>query len=411
MKKTIKLAVVAALALGATSVFATNGSNLYGIGAKSRAMGGTSIGISHGAESGLSNPAMISTVKGTEVSFGGIVFMPDVTNTSNLGGGAETASSAADFSVIPSVSIATKVNDNFHVGIGMWGTAGMGVDYRDAVTKNDITAGTQFNMVTNLQLLQFGVPMAYSTAGLSIGITPVVQYGSLDINYDTNTTNHVGAGVGQDLGYGFNLSAAYNMGGLTVGLIYKSQIDMDYGNVLPDTVGFFTGGAGYTNKELSTPEEMGIGFSYATDGHTIAIDYKNIKWSDAKGYADFEWKDQDVFAIGYSYDAKKWTARLGFNYSKSPIEEQTFAGANSSNLSSGVVDTFNLLGFPGIVETTYTLGGSYNLSEMTSIDLAYALSPEVTNSYSADLGMGGGPQTITTKHSQSAVSFAVNFKL
>jgi len=40
MKKTIKLAVVAALALGATSAFATNGSNLIATGAKARGMGG-----------------------------------------------------------------------------------------------------------------------------------------------------------------------------------------------------------------------------------------------------------------------------------------------------------------------------------------------------------------------------------
>jgi len=70
MKKTIKLAVVAALALGTTSVFATNGSALIGMGAKARGMAGLGIGMSHGAESALVNPALITSVKGTEVSFG-----------------------------------------------------------------------------------------------------------------------------------------------------------------------------------------------------------------------------------------------------------------------------------------------------------------------------------------------------
>jgi hypothetical protein len=40
MERTIKLAVVAALALCATSAFATNGTKLIGVGAKSRGMGG-----------------------------------------------------------------------------------------------------------------------------------------------------------------------------------------------------------------------------------------------------------------------------------------------------------------------------------------------------------------------------------
>ncbi|WP_304546016.1 hypothetical protein [Sulfurimonas microaerophilic] len=110
MKKTIKLAVVAALALGATSAFATNGSTLIGMGAKSRGMAGTGIGMTHGAESALTNPALITSVKNTEVSFGGTLFMPDV-NT-NIGG-AGAPDSAADMNVIPEVSIASKITDNF----------------------------------------------------------------------------------------------------------------------------------------------------------------------------------------------------------------------------------------------------------------------------------------------------------
>lgn len=78
MKRSIKIAVAAAIALSATSAFATNGDHLIGMGTKARGMGGIGIGMSHGAESALSNPAMITSVKGTEVSFGGTVFMPDV---------------------------------------------------------------------------------------------------------------------------------------------------------------------------------------------------------------------------------------------------------------------------------------------------------------------------------------------
>ena len=46
MKRTIKLAVVAALALGTTSAFATNGDAMIGVGAKAIGMGGVGIGIS-----------------------------------------------------------------------------------------------------------------------------------------------------------------------------------------------------------------------------------------------------------------------------------------------------------------------------------------------------------------------------
>ena len=96
MKKMIKLAVVAALALGATSAFATNGSVMIGMGAKTRGMGGTGIGVGHGAESALSNPALITTIKGeNEISFGGTVFMPDVKVENTLHNGTSAFSSGS----------------------------------------------------------------------------------------------------------------------------------------------------------------------------------------------------------------------------------------------------------------------------------------------------------------------------
>jgi long-chain fatty acid transport protein len=411
MKKTIKLAIVAALALGATSAFATNGSNLIGLGAKARGMGGVGIGMSHGAESGLANGALITSVKGTEISFGGTIFMPDVSNENDLstfGMGTGSADSDASLSVIPEVSIASKVSDNIYIGVGMWGTAGMGVDYRDE------TNTAQMSMVTNLQLMQFGVPIAYKTNGLSLSVTPVLQYGSLDINYNAPNfgLDNVGTGVAQDLKFGYNLGVAYEISDLTIGAIYKSQIDMEYKGVLSNTVNNFSTTGEYNNDRLSTPAEMGIGVSYAFSGSTIAIDYKKIKWSDAKGYQDFEWEDQDVIALGYEYATTTWAARIGYNYAKSPISEQSYSVPNSANLSSGVVNTFNLLGFPGVVESHITVGGSYNISKQTSVDLAYTYAPEVTNTYNnfvSDFTGGAASGDITTKHSQAAVSAQVNF--
>jgi len=414
MKKSIKLAVVAALALGATSAFATNGSALIGAGAKARGMGGTDIGISHGAESALGNGAMITSVEGTEISFGGTLFMPDVSYQGNPQFSYED--SAADMSVIPEVSIATKINENFYIGVGMWGTAGMGTDYRDVTGPSGTNANGTFNMVTNLQLMQFGVPIAYKTGGLSLAVTPVLQYGSLDINYDYADTTRggpnsgpgqIGMGVAQDLQFGFNLGVAYEMDNITIGAMYKSKIDMEYKG-FSDTVAPFTNGLGYTNDKLSTPAEIGIGASYVIGEHTIALDYKNIQWSDAKGYEDFEWDDQDVIAIGYQYQAKNWAARVGYNYASSPISEQNYTGNNSANLAATTVNMFNLLGFPAIIESHYTVGGTYAFSKQTSLDLAFVYAPETTETYKT-MDDAGNAYDISTKHSQTSLSAQVNF--
>ena len=427
MKNKIKLTLVVALALSSSSLYATNGSNLIATGAKARAMGGTGIGVSHGAESGLANVALITSVKATSVSFGGMFFMPDVSNTDsinldfsqggtqeapNLGDESGSASSASDLNVIPEVSIAGKVNDNFYMGIGIWGTAGMGVDYRDSKDTG------QMEMVTNLQLMQFAMPLAYTKDGFSVGITPLLQYGSLDINYimssslqsamymqqtgslpeQTPPDKNVGSGVAQDLKFGYNLGIAYQINNFTIGAIYKSQIDMYYKGVLTSAIGAM--GVDYKNDTLSTPAEMGMGISYKYHQHSLALDYKQIKWSDAKGYQDFDWEDQDVVAIGYEYATKIWALRAGYNYAKSPISEQTRTDTNSAGLSAGLVNTFNTLGFPGIIESHYTCGGLYNLTEQTAIALAYVYAPEVTIDYSNFLG-----QPSKTSHAQTSLSF------
>lgn len=438
MKKQIKLALVAALALGSTSVFATNGSNLIGMGAKARAMGGTTIGMGHGAESGLSNPALITSVKGTEISFGGTLFMPTVSSDGGMSGfGAPTVDSTANLNVIPEVSIASKVNDNFYWGIGMYGTAGMGVDYRH-VTNNPGT----MNMVTNLQLMQFGVPLTYVTNGFSIGFTPVLQYGSLDMNYNNQGTE-VGEGVSQDLQFGYNLGVAYELAGFTIGAVYKAQIDMEYnGQMSSATQPFVDMGIfpGLPADELSTPAEIGFGMSYNMAEHTIAFDYKQIAWSDAKGYDMFQWEDQDVIALGYQYKTKGWALRLGYNYAESPIKDagaMTLAEVGAAMMANGesnpmdatkylggnAINTFNLAGFPATVETHITLGGSYEINDRTTLDLAYAYVPETSttlqtmpadtmNNGTGAPGQDGMPDTdieTTVTHSQQSVSFQLSY--
>lgn len=435
MKKTIKLAMVVALALGTTSVFATNGSNLIATGAKARGMGGVSIGVAHGAESGLNNVALMTSLEKTMISFGGTFFNANVDNTNginldftrmdgpNLGDETTSSSSKADLSVIPEVSLANKIDDNFYIGVGMWGTAGMGVDYRDAKNSG------QMQMVTNVQSMQFGIPLAYKVDSFSIGITPLLQYGSLDINYvmspamqnafammhgvegSATTPSTVGAGIAQDLKLGYNLGIAYEVNGITLGAIYKSKIDMEYTGSLSSAIQGFGVGA-YTNDILSTPAELGVGVSYKMAEHIIAFDYKKIQWSDASGYKDFGWEDQDVFALGYQYTTKGWAVRVGFNHAKSPISEQarttdergTETNINSAGLSAGVVNTFNLLGFPGIIESNYTIGGTYNFSKQFSADLAYVFAPEASQTYKNFLG-----QDITTTHSQNSLSIQINY--
>ena len=419
VKTTKNLGKLIALSLiTSTMLHATNGDNLIAIGTKARGMGGTGIAVSHGAESGISNPAMITSIESSEISFGGTVFMPDISTTISFPNmplpPQANLSSDADLSMIPAVSLAHKVDENWYVGIGMWGVAGMGTDYRG---NQDLSVGNigNMNMVTNLQLMQFGVPIAYKTGGLSLGITPIVQYGALDIDYDgvdlnTFTPFSSGAGVAQDFGFGWNLGISYDFSqdgapGLTIGAIYKSSIEMEYDEQLTTAVGPFTMGMPLTllpdGDTLEQPEEFGAGIAYEMGQHTFAFDYRKIKWSDAKGYSAFGWDDSDVYAFGYAYAAdNEWTVRLGYNYASSAVVE----------VMDPRLNFFNLLGFPATAEKHYTIGASYDVSNSFAVDLAYVYSPENTETFSL-AGLSADPQgSISTDHSENGISFQLTYK-
>jgi long-chain fatty acid transport protein len=459
MKKTIKLAVVAALALGSTSAFATNGDHMMALGAKATSMGGVGIATAFGAESALANPALI---KGNEITFGGTLFMPSVEfqgETNNPMDPSKFQTSDTDLSMIPSVGFSYDVNDKFTWGLGMYGTAGMGVDYRDDVAMyNDGTGmpgglenaymgamnGTN-QLSTALQIMKFALPMSYRPiSGFSVGIAPVVQYGALGMSYNNgaytasadgagglNYNNvRTGAGTSDDLGFGYEFGISYEISGATIGAVYKSAIDMEYANQISEATANF-GLQGFSDN-LEQPAEIGIGVSYTMSGNTIALDYKNIAWSSAAGYEDFGWDDQNVIALGYEYKAQKWSIRLGYNHSNNPVVEQNGAaglGATGpTNYKGAVLNYFNLAGFPAIIEDHYTIGGSFNISEKTSIDLAYVYSPEVSESFDTSamtqgqmLASGMNPMdatqgaqingtrsTANVNHSQSAITIAAN---
>ncbi len=403
---------IALSVLTSTLLHATNGDHLISVGTKSRGMGGTSIAMSHGAESTLTNPALITKVQNTEISFGGTIFMPDITTQLNSNPMAlppqNQLTSDADLNMIPEVSLAMQINENLYVGIGMWGTAGMGTDYSQGAGINNTLGTGQFNnfdMVTNLQLMQFAVPIAYKLNGFSVAIAPIMQYGNLDINYVMPTgqmnpmTASFGAGLSQDFGFGVNLGVTYDFSnGLTIGAVYKSKIDMEYTNQLSTATAPF----GITlpdGDHLEQPAEIGVGIAYVMGQHTIAFDYKQIQWSNAKGYQDFLWEDQDVIAVGYQYAQDNWALRTGYNHASSAVVETM----------NPAINMFNLLGFPATSENHYSVGGTYAFNEQFSVDLAYVYSPESTKTFDVSQ-LPLGLNSVTTDHREDSLSFQLTYK-
>jgi long-chain fatty acid transport protein len=405
--KFTRVFVSMALAGMAGSAFATNGDNLIGLGVQSRALGGTGTAAFFGSENALTNPALLGKMQGSEFAIGGTAFMPDVKATTNVGGFTGSATSDADFSVIPEVSMATRINDNLTFGLGMFGTAGMGVDYRGDTMDNALL----FQGYTNLQLMKFVPSLAYNSGPFGVGGAVVIQYGALDINY-VGPAGNIGDGTSTDLQLGFNLGGYFDVTkDLTLGLAYQSEIGMEYDGQLTGAAAGFGLGSLITSDKLAQPAEIKAGVAYTMGPWMLTGDFKRVMWGDADGYKDFNWDDQDVFGLGVKYSAAGWWVGAGYNYGEDPIAVLPNVANPMGTYANQAINMFNNHFFPAVVESHFTVGGGYALGKNTMLEGALVYADEVSKTIdtSAITGAfgGSGATSHTVDHSQLAVTVSV----
>lgn len=398
MKQTRLALAVAAAAMISQPVLATNGDHLIGLGAQARALGGTGTAAFFGSENALTNPALIGKMQGTEFAIGGTAFMPRVEADATTFG-ATKSKSDADFSVIPEVSLATRINDQLVFGLGIYGSAGMGVDYRDEA---GLVKG-----YSNLQLMKFAPTLAFNDGNWGIGFAPVIQYGALDINYEMDPgPGNVGNGMSQSYGLGFNLGGYFDVTpALTLGLAYQSAIDMKYKDQISNAGDNFNLN-GMFGDNLEQPYEIKVGAAYTLGSMMYTADYKKIGWGSAKGYKDFNWEDQNVFALGAKYTTNTYWLGVGYNYGKDPIKK--FSGADYASQATNMLNNHF---FPAVVESHFTLGGGYSFSENLAVDMALTYAAQKTKTVDTTFVSQGNPSEHKVTHSQLGytLSLRMNF--
>ncbi|MCS7278172.1 MAG: outer membrane protein transport protein [Aquificaceae bacterium] len=396
--------------------FATNGDNLIGVSPASRGMGGIGVGMPVGpTDTIFRNPAWMSYYKGFNMSFGGILFMPEVkarTNVTPQGpqNPPASAKSEADIFVVPEVGIVNQINNNLTFGIGAFGVSGMGVDYRN---KDPRLA----NMHTTLQFMRVIPALAYRiNDAISLSGALHLAYGSLDMGANlcqpmtTNCWNASG-GQSQTYGLGFQLGVAYNMGDFAyLGATYQSPVAMTYKRVFDSDRD-----DRFEDLKLTQPQELALGVGIRPMNNLkVGTDIRWINWGDAKGYKQFQWKDQWVFAVGGEYKpTDKLALRLGYNYGKSPIKGGVKNPMNANSIPNFVapfsdfnIAWFNLVGFPAITEHHVTLGLGYEFTKSFSVDLAYkhAFNKKVKATDPS------GAFIVEAQNAQNAVSVGLNWK-
>lgn len=404
MNKNTKI-VAALIALGLVSpmAYATNGAVMMAVGSQNTALGGSGVANFTGADSVFANPAMLGKSKASEVTGGIVLFKPTVTNDGMDGA---AATSDAKTSYIPDVSYSNRISDSLTYGIAMAGIAGMGVDYTAANANTHIRAKTAYTV------LHIVPTIAYNQKDYGVGFSPVMQYGTLMISYNNpaGAARNTAEKVDTVTAFGFSMGGYYNVTpAITVAASYESEIAAKYGTQLSDAgTGFGLTGAEGTalaafGDDLNQPAQMKAGVAYAmNDALTVTADYKIIQYGSAKGWKDFNWKDQAVIAVGGKYAANGYWLGLGYNHADDPI---AVLGAGQRN---STVNFFNNMMFPGVVKSSYTFGGGYAVSSALDIDAAVVITPEVTKSVDVS-GLGLATPNVTT-HSQQSMSVSLRYK-
>jgi long-chain fatty acid transport protein len=353
------------------------------------------------------NSAWMTYYKGFNFSFGGILFFPEVKAKSNyITGTTTSATSQSKVFVVPEVGIVNQINDKLTFGIGAFGVSGMGADYRNK--------GDEFlNLHTNFQFMRVIPALAYKVNdAISVSGAVHLAYGSLDMGTAIAMMGiNTGGGQSQTYGIGAQLGVAYNMGDFVyAGLTYQSPVNMTYKRVFDSDLD-----GQFEDFKLTQPLELAFGVGVKPMNNLkLGMDIRWINWKNAKGYKDFQWKDQWVIALGGEFKPmQKLALRAGYNYGKSPIRGGVKNTGNLNKIpdfnqqfSDFDIAVFNLIGFPAITEHHITLGLGYEFTKNFSIDLAYkhAFNKKVRATDDT------GTFSIEAQNAQNAISIGLNWK-
>jgi long-chain fatty acid transport protein len=381
-----KLALAVATAAGLTfssGAFATNGIMQAGNGMAAHGLGGAGISNANEAMSGYDNPALISQT-GDSMSIGFSVFMPDRTTTI---GGTDYTSDAKMYG-IPQVAFTSKIDDNMSWGVMVNAMGGMSTSYREVPGASPSAAFPQsvdWNGVMIAPTMSFAL-----NKNFTLGASLLMAYNNFRIN---NLYGLEGAGMdslvtneGSFLAYGAKLGLdAKVTDGISVGVTLQPKL-------VAEELGFwkdFMTAMGFSgDAALVTPNTVGVGAKFAIGKNVdVVADILYYQWTSVDVFDFFGWEDQMVYKVGAEFrTSDKLALRAGFNYGKSPIQDDV---------------ALQNYPFPAVSEIHLTVGMGYKMDKNMTVNAYYLYSPEST----IDDASGMGSISMT----QNAFGIGINY--
>jgi long-chain fatty acid transport protein len=277
-------------------------------------MGGVSIARPLDVQSTLGgNPATLAGFRGTQFSFGGGWVEPTI-STSHGGGvlpgiGAFRAKSEAEGTALGNIAITEDLRDvglPMTIGIGLLGTSGLGVSYRDVPASN----GTSLT----LQVLAIA-------AGAGIDVTDRLKIGA-DLSLGTATLDGPFTGLtsaAYDYALRGKVGLACDIGGdTTLGIFYQTQQKFNFDNAV---IFDFPMTTNIQDIDMDLPDNIGFGIANNSlvDGRLLlAVDVLFKQWENA-AFWDVFFENQWVFQAGAQYEASSGCRlRCGYVYAENP---------------------------------------------------------------------------------------------
>ncbi len=394
MKKLFSVGMTAVLscALLPSVANATNGLFLIGNGNIAKGMGGAGIAVQADSLSAATNPALIAGMA-DRFDIGVDIFHPNVeAKLGSVGSKSNAQINGMGLNstfILPNMGGTYQWNDKMTLGLSVVPVGGGGTKYSTnffEATRNGVNSQLGVDLVIGevVPTIAYKINKMNSVgASLLIGISRFSASGlglfsQFKSKHPRTPENFTDQGRNWTFGTGARIGWLGTFGKVKIGAEYTSKVWMQslkhYSQLFAE------------NGSFDIPANAGLGISLeATPKLLLAFDIKRVFYSDVKSIANggpnlagnpngplsnqnrrlglsnglgFGWTNRTVYKLGAEYHVNEnWIARAGWNYSKSPINENTQI-------------IFNLLA-PATVQNHLTLGGTYNLSPDMAINASY----------------------------------------
>ncbi|EKO3507985.1 outer membrane protein transport protein [Vibrio fluvialis] len=334
--------------------------------------------IADNAGSQWRNPAMLTYLKGTQISAGALYVNPNVDvegDVSFYGSTSSTSSSDyANDAVIPNFYISHQVNEKWALGLAFGTNYGMETELDSGfsashfgdeamVTTMEANANIAYQLTETVSI---GGGIRYVMGEGHFGAKSPAQTEALGLTKGT-TLKYM---EGDDTSWGWQAGAAWQMTpNNRVGFAYKSEVDLklsgsanmyvqSYGKVLSDT--------GYMMLTLPATAELST-YHQLTDQFAL---HTSINWTDWSSFEKLQaeldtmgtvmvkeenWKDNYRFAVGATYQVDpKLALRSGVAYDT--------AAVSTKNRTITIPETDRIW---------LSVGAGYDVTEQLTLDAAF----------------------------------------